>query len=400
MSGSALNVLIVTDCEGDVCRLLDGLRDGGFEPWWRNVRTAGEMRKALSVAEWDLVLSDFALADFDAATALDLLDEATLDIPFIVLSDESGMERIAVLVKKGARNFVVKDDLGAFVSAVESELQDCEARRLNRQSEDEIRRQASHDPLTDPPNRRLFFDRLSHGMKRARRQESNLSLLFVDLDRFKFVNDTLGHSAGDRLLKEAAERLCACIRDSDTAARLGGDEFAVILGDSTNAQVGEGVARKILDSLAKPFLIDGAEAFITASIGIAVYPFDGADAESLIAAADGAMYRVKRLGRNGFASHDADAVTEDINLVSRLEDPEDPTVIDLPASAKPPPRVSSRALFWAAVIPLLAVAAILGVLALAPLLMPDDASMIATDEEMGMELDMMPASGEDEPEAP
>ena len=400
MSGSALNVLIVTDFEGDARRLLDGLRDGGFDPWGRKVRTAGEMRKALSVADWDLILSDFALADFDAATALDLLDEATLDIPFIVLSDESGMDRIAALVRKGARNFVVKDDLRAFVAAVESELQDREARRLNRQSEDEIRRQASHDPLTDLPNRRLFFDRLSQGMKRARRQESNLSLLFVDLDRFKSVNDTLGHPAGDRLLKEAAGRLGSCIRDSDTAARMGGDEFAVILSDSANPRAGEGVARKILDRMAEPFLIDGAEAFITASVGIAVYPFDGADAESLIAAADGAMYRVKRLGRNGFSRHDADAVSDEVDPVSRMEETGVAAAVDLVAAAEPPPRVSPRVLFWAAVIPLSAVAAILGVLALAPLLMPDDASLIATEEEMGIELDMMPASGEDEPEAP
>ncbi len=385
MSDSALNVLVVTDCGGSACRLLDGLRDEGFDPWWRRVCTAEEMRKVLSVADWDLILADFTLADFDAAAALDILDEAALDVPFIVLSDESGMDRIAALIRKGARNFVLKDDLGAFVSAVESELQDREARRRNRQSEEEIRRQANHDPLTGLPNRRLFSDRLSQSMKRARRQGSCMSLLFVDLDRFKSVNDTMGHAAGDRLLEEAAGRLLSNIRDSDTAARLGGDEFAIILSDSTNPRAGDGVARKVLDSLAEPFVIAGAEAFITASIGIAVYPFDGDDAESLVAAADAAMYRVKKLGRNGFLRHDDAADDGDLGS---------------PVAAERSPRLSSRLLFWAAVVPLWAVAAILGVLALAPLLTPDDAAVIAAEEEPGVEFDMLPASGPDEPEVP
>jgi diguanylate cyclase (GGDEF)-like protein len=396
MSGSALNVMIVTDCDGEAGRLLDGLRDGGFDPWWRKVRTAGEMRTTLPAAEWDLVLSDFALADFDATAVLDILEEAALDVPFIVLSDENGMDRIATLVRKGARNFVVKDDLGAFVSAVENELQDREARRLNQQSADEIRRQASHDPLTDLPNRRLFFDRLSQGIKRARRQGSYLALLFIDLDRFKSVNDTLGHPAGDRLLEEAAERLRSIIRDSDTAARLGGDEFAIILSDSADPQTGDGVARKILDSMAEPFQIAGAEAFITASIGISVYPFDGADAESLMASADAAMYRVKKLGRNGFSWHDASAAPDDADLVSLMEAPEIPAASGPIAAAEQSPRLSSRFLFWAAVVPVWAVAAILGMLALAPMLAPDDASVIATDEELEMDLDMMPASGPDQ----
>ena len=411
MTDTALNVLIVADREDDARHVLAGLRYGGYDPRWKQVRTADAMRDALSVAEWDVVMSDYALSRFDAAAALDVLDEMSQDIPLLVISDEKGLDRVAALVRKGASDFLAKDDPNGFASVVERELGEREARRQSRQSAEEIRRLANLDPLTELPNRRLFNDRLSQGMKRARRQKTFLPLLFVDLDHFKSINDTLGHRAGDCLLEEVARRLRSCIRDSDTAARLGGDEFAIVLGDSASMQTGEWVARKVLDSLSEPFHIDGCEAFITASIGIAVFPLDGDDAEALLAGADTAMYRVKKRGRNGFSRHLPGEEPEAGAYVPRTSAPFIPGVADTepPAYGAPEAAVAAgrdetgrtpRLMFWATVLPISAVAVILGWLVLAPLmsiLWPDDSSVIATDELQEMELDYVPASGPDDP---
>src|SRR5204863_733356 len=132
----------------------------------------------------------------------------------------------------------------------------------------------------------LFFDRLTQAINQAQRKNWIVSLLFIDLDRFKNVNDTLGHAIGDRLLRQVAARILLGVRTEDTSARLGGDEFAVILSDLTRAQDAGTVAQKILRSLEKPFDLDGHEVFVTASIGIANYPSDSEDPESLIKNAD------------------------------------------------------------------------------------------------------------------
>ncbi len=159
---------------------------------------------------------------------------------------------------------------------------------------------AFHDPLTNLPNRSLFRDRLEQSLNRAHRQENMVALLFLDLDRFKTINDSLGHSLGDRLLKEVAARLGGCAREIDTVARLGGDEFTVILEDVSHPDQAVLVAQKVLDVLVEPFQLDGREFHITASIGIALYPLDEKEADALIKAADTAMYHAKEAGRNSY----------------------------------------------------------------------------------------------------
>ncbi|MCX8086836.1 MAG: EAL domain-containing protein [Rhodocyclaceae bacterium] len=156
---------------------------------------------------------------------------------------------------------------------------------------------ATHDPLTGLPNRALFHDRLRHALAQARRHKSRVALLFIDLDNFKTINDTLGHDIGDELLKQAADRLREVVRDVDTVARLGGDEFTAILSDCT-AEVADRVARRIIDDLSASFEIAGRALFVSASIGVAFYPDDGTDSTSLVRAADAAMYRAKEQGRN------------------------------------------------------------------------------------------------------
>jgi len=166
--------------------------------------------------------------------------------------------------------------------------------------EEKVAYLAQFDALTGLPNRNLFQDRLTQAMALAKRNAWPMAVLFIDLDRFKLVNDTLGHAAGDTLLKEAAERLRNCIRSSDTVGRLGGDEFAAILSELGKPGDAGLVAQKIIDVFRRPFDLEGKEAHVTASVGITLYPADSDSAEALVVNADAAMYRAKEQGRNNY----------------------------------------------------------------------------------------------------
>jgi diguanylate cyclase (GGDEF)-like protein/PAS domain S-box-containing protein len=159
---------------------------------------------------------------------------------------------------------------------------------------------AEHDNLTDLPNRILFNDRLTQAMALARRHLRQLSLLFLDVDHFKHINDSLGHVTGDRLLQSIAQRLRNCVRRSDTVSRAGGDEFVILLSEMTHAQDAAIVADKVLRTLRTPHLLDAHTLHVTASIGIVTYPDDGADAETLLQNADSAMYHAKDSGRDSY----------------------------------------------------------------------------------------------------
>jgi diguanylate cyclase (GGDEF)-like protein/PAS domain S-box-containing protein len=167
-------------------------------------------------------------------------------------------------------------------------------------AEDKLAYLAQFDSLTGLPNRHLFHDRLAQAMAHAKRNGKPVSVLFIDLDRFKLINDRLGHGAGDKLLKEAAKRLQGCVRRSDTVGRLGGDEFSAILLDLEDPADAGLVAQKILHALATPFDLDGQEAYVSASVGVTLCPADGEDAETLVMNADAAMYRAKEQGRNNY----------------------------------------------------------------------------------------------------
>jgi diguanylate cyclase (GGDEF)-like protein/PAS domain S-box-containing protein len=170
-----------------------------------------------------------------------------------------------------------------------------------KESEQRLEHLAHHDALTNLPNRSLFHDRLQQAMKKSRRDNQSLALFFIDLDRFKEVNDTLGHVVGDQLLVQAAQRIASCVRNSDTVARLGGDEFMVVLQGLENQEAVERVARDVIEALAAPFILGQETACVSASIGIAICPDDAEDSETLTKAADQAMYEAKARGRNGFS---------------------------------------------------------------------------------------------------
>jgi diguanylate cyclase (GGDEF)-like protein/PAS domain S-box-containing protein len=174
-----------------------------------------------------------------------------------------------------------------------------------KKDEERLQFLANYDALTSLPNRSMFVQRLNYALTHANRYNKQLAVLFIDLDRFKLINDTLGHDAGDLLLKDAAGRLRGCLRESDTVARLGGDEFVVLLTEFSQNRDVVGVAKKILETMASPFLLGGHECHITASIGISSFPGDSKDYQTLLKNADIAMYRAKEQGKNNFQFYSA-----------------------------------------------------------------------------------------------
>ena len=174
------------------------------------------------------------------------------------------------------------------------------------QAQERLEYIAQHDALTELPNRLLLLDRLNQAIARARWHQRVVALLFVDLDRFKTINDSLGHETGDLILQQIAIRLNTCVREGDTVARFGGDEFVILLDDVANESDIRGISKKVLDSFVPPFKVSAQQFYVTASIGISLYPNDGADASTLLKNADIAMYRAKEQGKNAYRFYSAE----------------------------------------------------------------------------------------------
>jgi diguanylate cyclase (GGDEF)-like protein/PAS domain S-box-containing protein len=214
-----------------------------------------------------------------------------------------GLAANSVLVRRDGAEIAIEDSAapihgrdGAVVGAV-MVFRDVSASRKVMARMSHL---AQHDFLTDLPNPVLLDDRIAQAIALARRHDKQLAVLFIDLDRFKDVNDSLGHGAGDKLLQSVAQRLKACVRGSDSVSRKGGDEFVVLLSEITHEEHAARSAEKIIAAVTAAHPIEGRELDVTASIGIALYPRDGADAEILLKAADAAMYRAKAGGRNQY----------------------------------------------------------------------------------------------------
>jgi len=159
---------------------------------------------------------------------------------------------------------------------------------------------ALHDALTGLPNRRLLFDRLSLGLAHARRNASTIAVMYLDLDGFKQINDSLGHDAGDALLRMVTDRLVAAVREEDTVARLGGDEFVIALWESSHVDAVDRLAGKVVLAVSQPYRIQGHDVHITASVGVGIYPTHGEAVETLMKSADLALYEAKCAGKNGY----------------------------------------------------------------------------------------------------
>jgi diguanylate cyclase (GGDEF)-like protein len=316
---SALHLILIDESESDATRVLLALADVAHELQATRVDSPEALVSELGRRRWDLAIADYTLTTMTGEKALAIVREHAGDLPFIFVSGAMGEDVAVEAMRIGAQDYIMKDSLDRLAPAVERELREAEVRRERRRHSERVAYLAYHDELTDLPNRTLLNDRLHQGILAARRDARALSLLALDLDGFKEINDSLGHHAGDCVLQSVAVRLRTALRESDTVARLGGDEFAVLL-PNTDAAGAELAASKILQELQAPMLVEGRPMFITASVGIAAFPEHGTGEQELLQKADISMYVAKN-DRSGYAVYAADRdgrVEQRMALVSAM----------------------------------------------------------------------------------
>ncbi|MDA8363259.1 MAG: EAL domain-containing protein [Gammaproteobacteria bacterium] len=290
----ALRALIVEDSDDDTELLARELRRAGFDLEYCRVDTPESLSAQLRTGRWDIVFSDFTMPRFNAFDALSLLRDSGLDLPFIIVSGTIGEDRAVTAMKAGAHDYILKDNLKRLAPAVDRELREAHVRRERRAADETIRRLAYIDPVTELPNRLRFRTQAQEAAWQARTGEQVLAMMVMDLDRFQEVNDTLGHSRGDQLLRQVGLRLRGALFVTDVVARLGGDEFGILLPCLARRADLLPVIAKLQEFLQAPFMIDGIPIAVEASIGVALMPDHAADVDTLMQQADIAMYRAKR----------------------------------------------------------------------------------------------------------
>ncbi len=305
--GEPIRVLLVEDSENDALLLMRELTRGGFEPTCHRVEEREAMREALENESWDLVITDHNLPGFSSEAALDAVKESGFDIPVIIVSGSIGEDIAVAAMKTGAHDYIMKDNLSRLVPAIERELREVENRRAHRQAAEIIRHMAYHDALTGLTNRHEFERRLRK-LLRSDETDGQHALLYLDLDQFKIINDTCGHTAGDELLKQLAVVLHKPIRDTDTLARLGGDEFGVLLEHCGQQRAIE-IAQNLLEVVSEFRFSWQEKTFaLGVSIGLVMIDHDGKTMSDLLSAADMSCYAAKEKGRNRIhVYHDDDA---------------------------------------------------------------------------------------------
>ncbi|HEV7461929.1 MAG TPA: EAL domain-containing protein [Solirubrobacteraceae bacterium] len=296
-----LRVLLVEDNPGDAVLVREMLRtalDGHVDVV--HLEALSEARRQVRELDAACVLLDLSLPDAVGLEAVTQMQAAAPDIPIVVLSGIEDESLALRAVAHGAQDYLIKGRVDEVLIS-RSIRYAIERKR----AEVALAHQALHDPLTGLPNRALFLDRLEQALARARRSPVGIAVLFLDLDRFKVVNDSLGHEAGDRLLVDVAHRLRDVVRPGDTVARFGGDEFT-ILCDVRGEHDAVLIAERVAAAVEAPFTLDDNEAFLTASLGIALTTeHEAARGEALIRDADAAMYRAKERGKSRYELFDS-----------------------------------------------------------------------------------------------
>ena len=293
-------VLIVDDQEAAVL-LLEGMLRGAGYVSITSTMNPGEVCELHRKNHYDLILLDLQMPGMDGFQVMASLKEIESDdyLPVLAVTAQPAHKLRALQV--GAKDFVSKPfDLSEVLMRVHNML---EVRLLHEAARNHgkmLESLALNDPLTGLANRRLLTDRLSMALVHARRNKSAMAVVYLDLDGFKQINDTLGHDAGDILLKTVAERLVETVREEDTVARLGGDEFMIVLWHVSGNDVAATVASKVIEAVSQPYDIEGHTVSITISAGVGVYPVHGEDADTLMKSADLALYEAKRAGKNVF----------------------------------------------------------------------------------------------------
>ena len=294
-----LKILLVEDNDADAHLTQDILAEWSVEQFdVMHVARLSEAFIQLARTRFDAILLDLSLPDGYGLLTLKQIQAASPTIPIIVLSGFSDQSLAVEAVQNGAQDYLVKGQ-GQPELLARSIRYAIERKR----AEERLTHLAQYDQLTGLVNRTLFRDRLIHAMARSKRLQQPMGLMLLDLDRFKSVNDTMGHDAGDQLLKAVADRLRECVREVDTVARMGGDEFTIILEALSHEDDITAVAQRITKSLTESFPLGNQRVSIGVSIGITVYPLDDHEIDDLLRHADSAMYRAKQQGGNSFQFH-------------------------------------------------------------------------------------------------
>ncbi|MEM7027541.1 MAG: EAL domain-containing protein, partial [Pseudomonadota bacterium] len=270
----------------------------------------------LNIENYDAVLTNIHPPDDPESNIVSSLLVLNEKLPIVVLTRDTGEHLALKVIQSGAQDFLNSSttNIHQIIHALDHAIR-------RKKVEHHLAYYAQIDNLTGLANRSLFKERLTRALIRADRNKKIVALMVIDIDRFKYVNDSLGHEVGDQLLKLIAKRLTYCIREGDTVARLGGDEFTVLLEDVSHIGDASLVANKILEAMMKPFVINGEELYITPSIGITLYPVDDTRAQFLLRNADNAMYRAKQGGRNCYRFYTTDMdqhLEERVQIESRL----------------------------------------------------------------------------------
>ena len=294
------SILVVDDREANVQILEQMLREAGY----RYIASTKDPNTVCALHrdnQYDLILLDLQMPGMDGFEVMEALKEIETDgyVPILVITAQPGHKLRALA--SGAKDFIAKPfDLVEVKTRIHNML---EVRLLYRQLEQSNRTlesMALHDALTGLPNRRLLMDRLSLAIAHAHRNKHAMAVMYLDLDGFKNINDTLGHDVGDALLRMVADRLVAAVRQEDTVARLGGDEFVIALPDLSVGEDGTNLMAKVIQAVSQPYIIQGHRVHMTASAGVGIYPTHGEDVETLMKSADLALYEAKRSGKNDY----------------------------------------------------------------------------------------------------
>lgn len=291
-------VLIVDDQLVNVLLLEQTLRGAGYE----SVTSTTDPREVCALhrkVRYDLILLDLVMPRMDGFQVIKgLQDIETEGYPPVLAVTANPAHKLRAL-HCGAKDFISKPfDLAEVLMRVRNMLEVrllYEAARAHGKTLESL---ALRDPLTGLVNRRLLAERMSMALAHARRNSSTMAVVYLDLDGFTLINNTLGHGAGDALLAMVAGRLVATVREEDTVARVGGDEFVIVLPHLSRPDWAAQVARKAIDAVSQPYRIEGRAVHITTSAGVGTYPVDGEDADTLIKSADVALYEAKRAGKN------------------------------------------------------------------------------------------------------
>src|ERR1043166_4542296 len=291
-ASEAIQVLLVEDNVGDVRMAQESLLEAGQD----HVRLthADRLSNAIEVLaseKIDAILLDLSLPDGKGLEGMMQIHTSYPHLPIVVLTGDHDECLAPKALERGAQDYLRKGEADGrgLVRAIRYAIE-------RQRAEGQLAYLATHDSLTGLANRTLLLDRLEHAVVRAHRFNHPVHVLYLDLDGFKMANDSYGHTVGDHLLRAAADRLRACIRQADTVARVGGDEFVVVLEGTAHVNAVETIAQKILDALARPFEIQDHRIMLTCSIGLVVFPKDGSNGDQLLGHADGGMYRAKEAG--------------------------------------------------------------------------------------------------------